>query len=211
MRGYWVDQRPGGALKRAFDFTVAATALVALAPLFFAVAVAIKQDGGPVLFRHARIGHGGRAFSCLKFRTMAVDASNRLRAHLAANPVAAREWRERRKLADDPRVTRVGRFLRKTSLDELPQLVNVLLGQMSLVGPRPVTRGEIGQYGLDRVYYLSARPGVTGLWQVSGRSDLSYGVRVLFDRRYVREWSFVGDLKILAETLPAVMSARGAY
>jgi lipopolysaccharide/colanic/teichoic acid biosynthesis glycosyltransferase len=142
---------------------------------------------------------------------MAVDAEQQLQRCLASDQEAAREWRLTRKLRRDPRITRIGRFLRKTSLDELPQLLNILRGEMSVVGPRPVTRAEIARYGLDRVYYFSARPGLTGLWQVSGRSDVLYTQRVLLDRRYVREWSFLRDLAIIGLTIPALVSAHGAY
>ncbi|MGP1358480.1 sugar transferase [Roseicyclus sp.] len=202
----------GGAVKRAADIVIAGFALAVLSPLFLFTALIVRASGpGPVFFGHERVGLGGRSFRCLKFRTMCVDAEEVLRAHLAADPEAAREWDETRKLRRDPRVTPAGRVLREYSLDELPQLLNVLRGEMSLVGPRPVVARELSRYGSRAVHYLSARPGITGLWQVSGRSDTTYEARVSLDARYVTDWSLAGDLAILARTVPVVLGARGSY
>ena len=202
----------GGLLKRSFDIFGSLVGLVALSPLFLMVALLVKlSDGGSIFYGHKRIGRGGRIFPCLKFRTMVEDGERVLTAYLAANPEANAEWIATRKLKNDPRVTRVGAVLRKLSLDELPQIINILQGDMSLVGPRPVVRDELEIYGSAAVYYLKSRPGLTGLWQVSGRNDVSYGTRVAFDRHYVENWSFVFDLKILIRTVPAVFSSRGSY
>lgn len=201
----------GGALKRGLDVVIAATALVALSPLFLFVTIILRlTDPGPVFFGHKRVGLGGRSFRCLKFRTMCVDADVVLERLLASDPEIAAEWEATRKLRNDPRISRIGRVLREYSLDELPQLINVLRGEMSLVGPRPVVTSELTRYGNAAVHYLSARPGITGLWQVSGRSDTTYRARVSLDARYVTEWSLTGDVVILLRTIPAVLGARGS-
>jgi|ThiBiot_300_plan_2_1041538.scaffolds.fasta_scaffold29596_1 exopolysaccharide production protein ExoY len=201
----------GGKWKRALDLTVAVGALVALAPLLAIIAVAVKLTmGGPVIYRHQRVGFGGKLFDCLKFRTMTSDGDIILQRYIQQNPAAAEEWRTSRKLAKDPRVTRFGCFLRKTSLDELPQFLNIVRGEMSCVGPRPVVVAEMGLYGEYVPAYLSARPGVTGLWQISGRSRLSYQERVKLDAEYVRGWTFGRDVAILMRTLPAVMKVDQA-
>lgn len=199
------------AVKLVFDIMVASILGMLLLPVFAIFALAIASDGGPVLYRHRRIGRDGRPFGCLKFRTMAPNAERMLEAHLAAHPDAAVEWARSFKLKDDPRVTRIGRFLRASSLDELPQLFNVLRGEMSLVGPRPVTAQELDFYGRDVVFYLETRPGMTGLWQVRGRSNTSYADRVLYDVWYVKNWSLWHDLAILANTIPVVMRRIGAF
>jgi Undecaprenyl-phosphate galactose phosphotransferase WbaP len=199
------------ALKFAFDLTAASALGILLSPVFLVFALLIMRDGGPVVYRHRRIGRGGRVFDCLKFRTMAPDAERRLQALLQADPQAAAEWRETRKLKNDPRVTSIGRFLRAASLDELLQLFNVLRGEMSLVGPRPVTAGEMALYGRDVSYYLETRPGMTGLWQVSGRNEISYDERVRLDVWYVKNWTLWHDVAILARTLPVVWRRVGAY
>ena len=202
----------GGRSKRALDVTVSLALLLFTAPLLLVIALAVKaQDGGPVLFRHTRCGRGGRAFSLWKFRTMRVDAAERLAGLLAEDPHAEAEWVRTRKLRRDPRVTRLGRFLRRSSLDELPQLLNILRGDMSIVGPRPVMAEELARYGPAAPLMRAARPGVTGLWQVSGRNDLDFETRVRLDAAYVRGWSFLGDVVILARTVPVVLTARGAY
>lgn len=208
-----VDFSPtGGVLKRSFDILGAVTGLVLLSPLFLMLGVMIKlSDGGPPFYRHRRVGHGGEPFGCLKFRTMAVNADEILAEHLAQNPASWEEWEATRKLQNDPRVTAVGAVMRKLSLDELPQLVNILRGEMSIVGPRPVVDEELERYGSYAAHYLCARPGLTGLWQVSGRSDVSYDLRVAFDRRYVENWSFLGDIRIIVMTVPAVCLSRGSY
>jgi undecaprenyl-phosphate galactose phosphotransferase len=197
-------------LKAATDVTGATAGLLILLPLFAIICVMVKMDGGPALFSHTRIGGRGRPFKCLKFRTMVCHGDAVLQRVLAENPYAAQEWAATQKLRCDPRVTWIGRFLRKTSLDELPQLINVLRLEMSLVGPRPIVRREINRYADDIAYYYDARPGITGLWQVSGRNDTSYARRVELDRWYVKNWTFWQDLAILARTLPAVLSGRGA-
>jgi exopolysaccharide production protein ExoY len=200
-----------GRAKRAFDFAVAALALVFFAPAFLTIALLIKaHDKGPIFYGHRRIGRQGERFTCYKFRTMAVDAEERLAQILLTDREAATEWRETQKLRCDPRVTKIGAFLRRTSLDELPQFWNVLRGDMSIVGPRPVTRAELGRYGRDRRYYLLVKPGITGLWQVSGRSSTSYDTRVRFDRHYLEEWSWLSELWIVLMTIPAVLNTRDA-
>lgn len=200
-----------GAAKRGVDVVLAASALVTLLPLLLAIALTIRARGVPVLFRHRRIGRDGKAFSCLKFRTMVADAEAALAAHLAASPEASAEWEATRKLHDDPRVLgRLGRLLRRTSLDELPQLVNVLRGEMSLVGPRPIVADELRYYaGLSR-WYLSVRPGLTGPWQVGGRSDTSYAERVSLDVHYAMFPSLLRDFGIMARTARVVLAGRGA-
>ena len=198
-------------LKATFDQIAAIMLLVLLAPLLLVLATLIRADGGPAFYRHRRIGAGGRIFDCIKFRSMVVDAEGTLRRLLAADPAAAAEWAETQKLRDDPRITRIGRFLRASSLDELPQLFNVLRGEMSLVGPRPIVRAEVARYGRDIEHYYAAKPGLTGLWQVSGRSDMSYTRRVQLDVWYVRNWSLWHDIAILFKTVPAVFLQRGAH
>ena len=205
------DTSRGPLSKAVFDRLFAACALVALAPVFLAVTVALLvTDGRPVFFGHARIGRDGRSFRCWKFRTMVVDADARLEAYLAANPAMREEWELRRKLTNDPRVNRLGVFLRKTSLDELPQFWNVLRGDMALVGPRPVPEPELAYYGLYLADYTSVRPGLTGAWQVSGRSETTYAERVALDVRYVRNFTFWGDLKIVLRTVHCVVAMVGA-
>jgi exopolysaccharide production protein ExoY len=197
----------GGFAKRALDVVLASIALILLAPLMLMVSVLIRIFlGGPVVFSQERVGFAGTVFTCYKFRTMVVDAKQVLERHLAENPEAAREWQATRKLRDDPRITCLGRVLRKSSIDELPQLYNVLRGDMSLVGPRPVVAEELQYYGRYLRHYLKARPGLTGVWQTGGRSRLSYQQRVACDSFYVRNWSTRLDLAMLAKTLPALLS-----
>jgi exopolysaccharide production protein ExoY len=196
----------GGRTKRVLDIVVASVALVLLAPLLLLVALLIRLTmGSPVIFSHTRIGHGGRPFACLKFRTMVNGADAALGDHLINNSAAREEWRIDHKLRSDPRVTRLGNILRRSSIDELPQLFNVLMGHMSCVGPRPIVAEEIPRYGRAWADYTKACPGMTGLWQVSGRNRLSYRKRVALDRRYVRRWSAMGDVWILLRTIPAVL------
>jgi Undecaprenyl-phosphate galactose phosphotransferase WbaP len=200
------------ALKRAMDILAAGTLLLLCAPVFALVALIIRADGGPVFYAHERVGRGGRRFGCLKFRSMVTDSQARLAALLAADPAARAEWEATRKLKEDPRVTRIGRLLRATSLDELPQLINVLRGEMSLVGPRPVVAAELAEhFGLAAEHYLSVRPGITGLWQISGRSDTSYAQRVALDTQYAVNPSIWADLRILLRTPLVVLLRRGAY
>lgn len=202
----------GGISKRSFDVLVALAALVILSPIFVLIMALVKySDGGSVFYGHSRIGYNGSTFRCLKFRTMAENGDSLLHAYLEQNPAAYDEWRATRKLQDDPRVTIVGTVLRKLSLDELPQLINILKGEMSLVGPRPVVEDELEMYEASAAYYLQTRPGLTGLWQVSGRNDVSYAARVAYDTHYVRNWSLVSDLVIVARTIPAVCLSRGSY
>jgi len=198
--------------KRIFDVLVALTLTVLLAPLLLIIFFGIKSsDSGPAIFRQKRIGRNGEEFRCWKFRTMIVDSDEVLADILATDPIAAAEWAEDQKLKDDPRITSMGCFLRKTSLDELPQLWNILKGDMSLVGPRPIVRSEIKKYGRFYRAYVSVPPGVTGLWQVSGRNDTGYAERVRMDVEYVNSMSLWNDFKILLLTIPAVLSTRGAY
>ncbi len=199
-------------LKRAMDVAIALPALIFLLPVLGLIALAIKlDDGGPVLFAHRRRGKDGRTFRCLKFRTMVKNAEARLAEILAADPVKAQEWARDQKLREDPRVTRLGRFLRKSSLDELPQLWNILRGEMSIVGPRPIVSDEVARYGEDIVFYDRVRPGVLGLWQISGRNDTTYEARVALDVEYAQTRSLPGDLAILVRSVPAVLLSRGAY
>jgi exopolysaccharide production protein ExoY len=200
-----------GRLKRAFDFAVAAATLIFLAPALITIAALVKlSNPGPILYRHTRVGRQGERFECLKFRTMATDSEERLARILLDDPYAAEEWQSNQKLRDDPRVTPIGAFLRKSSLDELPQLWNVLRGDMSIIGPRPITRAELNRYGKERRYYLLVRPGITGLWQVSGRSSTGYDKRIRYDREYLEEWSWLGEFWILLMTIPAVLNTRDA-
>jgi len=200
------DEPVGGTPKRILDIIVASLALVLLAPLLvFVAAMILFTLKRPVLFTQTRVGHGGRTFKCYKFRTMVPDANKVLSSYLSANPDAAREWQTTQKLAHDPRVTFVGHLLRKSSIDELPQLFNVLRGDMSCVGPRPILQDELKRYGAAKDDYLRARPGMTGLWQVSGRNALSYDARVSLDSQYVQTWSLMRDIEILAKTVPAVV------
>jgi len=199
------------AAKRALDILAAGIALLILLPVFVVLWGAVRIDGGPAFFGHRRIGLDKKPFFCLKFRSMRPDAEAALQSLLAADPEAAREWSETRKLTRDPRVTLVGRFLRSTSLDEIPQLVNVLRGDMSLVGPRPVVQEELDRYyGPYAAAYASVRPGITGLWQVSGRSSTSYETRVELDASYVAKLSFANDTRILLRTIPEVLKRTGA-
>ena len=197
---------------RVLDLAIAVAVILLTAPLLVALAMMIKlQDGGPAVFGHTRIGRGGRSFRCYKFRSMVVDSDARLQALLATDPEARREWELDRKLRNDPRITQIGAFLRKSSLDELPQVINVLRGEMSIVGPRPIVAAEAVRYGASLRQYCAVRPGITGLWQVSGRNNLPYHRRVALDRLYARSKCLSVDLKILALTIPAVLSRNGSY
>ena len=203
----------GGAAKRVFDIVFSCLALSASAVFLCLIAASIRLSSpGPVFFRHERIGFDGRPFGCIKFRTMRIDADKALKEHLASDENARSEFIRDRKLKDDPRIIPVlGHLLRKTSLDELPQFVNVLKGEMSVVGPRPVTRSELLRYGSQVAEYQSARPGITGLWQISGRSTVSYPERVAMDARYVKFWTFREDLRIILKTAGVVLRGSGAY
>ena len=201
----------GSVIKRTTDIVGAALMLLALAPVMLILALLVRLDGGPALFSHTRIGAGGKTFGCLKFRSMCLDADKRLKELLERDPEARAEWERDYKLRNDPRITTVGRFLRQTSLDELPQLFNVLAGTMSLVGPRPIVRGELPRYGTAIQEYLRCRPGITGLWQTSGRNDVDYAKRVDLDCRYARTWSLKQDIVILFRTIGVVLKQSGAY
>lgn len=201
-------------VQRGFDILFASVALLLTAPLMLVVLLAVKASSpGPVMFRHQRMGRGGRPFTCLKFRTMVVGAEEILRRMLAEDPERRAEFEADYKLHDDPRVTRVGRWLRRTSLDELPQFWNVLRGDMSVVGPRPVVADELPRYGAWQSLLLSVRPGITGLWQISGRNDIDYAERVALDVRYVRARSLPGDILIVLRTVWSMVMVRsnGAY
>jgi Undecaprenyl-phosphate galactose phosphotransferase WbaP len=199
-------------VKRIADLVLAIGIGVVALPLVTLIALAIRiESPGPAFYRHRRIGRYGAPLDIVKFRTMVCNGDQVLEQHLERDPEARREWRADRKLRADPRVTRVGRLLRKTSLDELPQLWNVLLGEMSVVGPRPIVSAETAEYGNSFGLYLQVRPGLTGLWQVSGRNDTTYAERVALDTYYVRNWSPWLDTYLLARTVLAVLHARGAY
>lgn len=198
--------------KRTLDLLGAVIGGLLISPVLAAIALLIKLDSrGPAFYGHWRIGAGGKHFRCWKFRTMRPNAEQVLEKYFRENPQLRAEWEQNQKLHDDPRVTRVGRFLRKTSLDELPQLWNVLRGEMSLAGPRPIVDVEVPKYGEVYELYKRIRPGITGIWQVSGRSETSYPERVAMDSHYVRNWSFWLDLIILARTIKIVVLGRGAY
>jgi len=185
--------------------------LTLLFPFFVYLYFKITQDGGPLFYGHTRVGRNGVPFQCMKFRTMVVNSAEVLAELLARDPAARAEWEKDFKLKNDPRVNRFGSFLRRSSIDELPQLWNVLRGEMSLVGPRPVVQAELERYQDDVAYYLMSRPGMTGLWQVSGRNDVDYGTRVYFDAWYVKNWSLWTDLVILFKTVGVVLKRAGAY
>lgn len=197
--------------KRVLDIAGTLVLGLVFSPVILVVLVILCCEGGPVLFRHRRIGRDGEIFECLKFRTMVPDADRVLRELLEKSPELKTEWLRNHKLKVDPRITVTGRFLRKTSLDELPQLWNIMRGEMSLVGPRPVVLDELTRYGRYARRYLSVRPGLTGLWQVSGRNDTSYRRRVLLDVYYVMNQSVWLDLRILARTVLVVFGDRSAY
>ncbi|MEO1660036.1 MAG: sugar transferase [Pseudomonadota bacterium] len=197
--------------KRVFDIAAAIFGLIFFGPILIGFAIAIKlSDGGPAIFSQMRRGKGGRMFRCYKLRSMVPNASERLKTLLATDIDARNEWNLTQKLQSDPRITPIGRFIRKTSIDELPQFFNVLKGDMSLVGPRPIIDREVSRYGKYIADYDKVRPGLTGLWQVSGRCDLCYSERVALDAKYAKNRSFWGDLKIGILTIPVVLFKRGA-
>ena len=204
---YW----PARLLKRVFDLVASLGLLIVGWPLFMYLAWRIRQDGGAAVFAHRRVGQGGKLFDCYKFRSMRVDAEEQLRELLATDPALRVEWEKEFKLKADPRISAIGRFLRRTSLDELPQVFNVIKGDMSLVGPRPVVQAELKRYGHDVDYFLMVRPGMTGLWQVSGRNDVGYDTRVYLDTWYVKNWSLWYDIAILFKTIKVVFKRNGAY
>ncbi len=198
--------------KRAFDVVFAFCAILTFLPILLACAIAMKaESAGPLFFRQRRLGTNGQPFQILKFRTMVPNAETVLSAYLALDPKAKAEWEADRKLRNDPRITRAGAIMRKFSLDEVPQFWNVLKGEMSIVGPRPIVQAEIQYYGDDFRTYANVRPGITGLWQVSGRNDVSYPNRVGMDCKYVRSWSLAMDFGIILKTVSTVVRAAGAY
>ena len=200
------------ALKRIFDLLASLLGMIVVIPLGIVLSILIYIDSpGPIIFAHRRIGRSGREFPCYKFRSMVPDAQKVLSDYLAENPAAKEEWNRDFKLKNDPRITRIGAFLRKTSLDELPQLINVIKGEMSLVGPRPIVRAEIEKYGDYIQDFYLVPPGITGMWQVSGRSDTTYEERVQMDSWYVRNWSVWIDMMYLMKTFKIVLSGKGAY
>ncbi|MGE4351885.1 MAG: undecaprenyl-phosphate galactose phosphotransferase WbaP [Bdellovibrionales bacterium] len=207
-----LDQPIPQLMKRAIDVTASGLALLALSPVLLAIAYLVKRDGGPVFFADIRVGRNGKAFPCLKFRSMVVDSDTVFKAYLKEHPDKQKEWDLYHKLRDfDPRVTKVGSFLRRWSLDELPQLINVFRGDMSLVGPRPIMFRERNVYSSDLVHYCRVRPGLTGVWQISGRSDVSFERRIQMDGWYVRNWSLWYDVAILLKTVPVILKKTGAY
>ncbi|MCG5242953.1 sugar transferase [Azospirillum doebereinerae] len=198
-------------VKRGFDVVGAAGLILLFGPLMLVVAWLVAKDGGPAVFGHRRVGADGRSFTCLKFRSMVIDANDALERLLAEDEEARAEWAATRKLRNDPRITGVGRFLRRSSLDELPQLFNVLRGEMSLVGPRPIVDDEVAFYHACFPFYAQCRPGLTGLWQVSGRSDVDYVRRVQLDTAYVVGWNFWSDITIMLRTVRVMVKGSGAY
>jgi undecaprenyl-phosphate galactose phosphotransferase len=198
-------------IKRVVDVTLAGLALVVLSPLLAAIALVVRHDGGKAFFKQLRVGRQGQLFACYKFRSMRVDAEQNLARYLAENPEATEEWNTYQKLKHDVRVTRVGAFLRRTSLDELPQLINVLKGDMSLVGPRPCMQGQESMYAEDFSFYESVRPGITGPWQVSGRNHLTFKERVALEAWYARNWSLWLDIVIILKTIPTVLRKEQAF
>lgn len=213
FRSHWrarAAARVDAVAKRGLDIVGALALLFAIWPLLLLIAALVTMDGGPAMFRHRRIGQGGRSFGCLKFRSMMLGSEECLQEYLRYHPEASEEWVRERKLTFDPRITPIGRLLRATSLDELPQLFNVLAGDMSLVGPRPIISDELALYGPAASLYAAVRPGITGLWQISGRNDVSYVERVALDSRYVRERNVLLDIEILLRTPSAVLRRKGA-
>ena len=202
---------PARLTKRIFDTTMATILLLVLSPLMLAIAAALKMEGGRIIFSHLRVGKKGKNFNCYKFRSMIPNADQELHNLLSNNPDLQAEWSRDHKLKNDPRISKLGAFLRQSSLDELPQLFNVLKSEMSLVGPRPIVSEELEKYGLEKSYYLMVRPGMTGLWQVSGRNNVDYDARVYLDAWYVKNWSLWYDLAILFKTFKVVLAQRGAY
>ena len=198
-------------LKRGFDIVVSAILIVLLSPVLAYIGWKVSRDGGSSIYGHERVGLKGRKFKCLKFRSMIINSQEVLQSLLASDPEAKAEWDTDFKLKNDPRITPIGHFIRRTSLDELPQLWNVLKGEMSLVGPRPVVEAELERYGEDVDYYFMTKPGMTGLWQVSGRNDTDYATRVYLDAWYVKNWSLWYDIAILFKTINVVLKRDGAY
>ena len=197
------------ATKRLFDIAVSFTMLLVLSPVFIIISSLIKLDGGPAMFRQERLGRNGEVFKCLKFRSMIMNAEERLSQMIASDPKVAAEWNAYQKLQKDPRITRIGKIIRKANLDELPQLINILRGDMSLVGPRPMTIPQIEEYGPSIAAYKRMRPGITGIWQTNGRNSTTFAERARMDAWYVRNWSLWRDFIILVRTFREVLFARG--
>ncbi|MCL6331917.1 undecaprenyl-phosphate galactose phosphotransferase WbaP [Pectobacterium carotovorum subsp. carotovorum] len=204
-------KRTSRFIKRTFDIFGAIAIVIILSPILVSLLYLVSKDGGNAIYGHERVGRNGKKFKCLKFRSMVINSQEVLNSLLENSPEARAEWEKDFKLKDDPRITKVGQFIRKTSLDELPQLFNVLKGEMSLVGPRPIIEDELDKYAGDVDYYLMAKPGMTGLWQVSGRNDVDYDTRVYFDSWYVKNWSLWNDIAILFKTVSVVLKRDGAY
>lgn len=199
-------------IKRCWDILLVLVSMPVMLPILGAVsAVILLNSPGPVFYSHRRIRKNGAFFSMWKFRTMCVNSTEVLEEYLARHPAAHAEWSQTHKLRKDPRITPLGSFLRRYSLDELPQLWNVLMGQMSLVGPRPIVAAEVEKYGDRFESYCRVKPGLTGLWQVSGRSELSYDARVALDCEYVKRWSLTKDFMILLKTFASVVNQDGAF
>ncbi|KHT36727.1 undecaprenyl-phosphate galactose phosphotransferase WbaP [Pectobacterium carotovorum] len=204
-------KRTSRFIKRTFDIFGALAIVTILSPILISLLYLVSKDGGSAIYGHERVGRNGKKFKCLKFRSMVINSQEVLNELLENSPEARAEWEKDFKLKNDPRITKVGQFIRKTSLDELPQLFNVLKGEMSLVGPRPIIEDELDKYAGDVDYYLMAKPGMTGLWQVSGRNDVDYDTRVYFDSWYVKNWSLWNDIAILFKTVSVVLKRDGAY
>lgn len=198
-------------LKRTFDIFFSILLLIILSPLFIFLIFKISRDGGNAIYGHTRVGMNGKKFKCYKFRSMVINSQEVLDHILSTDPKAKLEWAKDFKLKNDPRITKLGYFIRKTSIDELPQLWNVLIGDMSFVGPRPVTEKELERYRQYMKYYLAVRPGITGLWQISGRNDITYNERIRLDIRYIISWSLLKDFIILFKTISVVFFRKGAY
>jgi len=199
-------------IKRFMDIVIVCVGGIIILPFLLFIALVIKLNSpGPVLYRHKRLGMNGKHFYAYKFRSMVIDAQERLQELLESDPEIKKEWEQNHKLAKDPRVTGIGRFLRRTSIDEFPQLINILKGEMSLVGPRPIVDEEVEKYGEDFNRVFSVMPGLTGLWQVSGRSDTDYNARVAYDTYYLQSWSVWLDLWVLFQTFGTIAHGRGAY
>lgn len=199
-------------IKYIFDMVLTIIGTICISPILICIAIWIYKDSpGPIIFKHMRVGKDGKIFPCYKFRSMCVDAKEKLEELLQNDPEARAEWERDFKLKHDPRITKSGAFLRRTSLDELPQIFNVLKGEMSLVGPRPIIKDEMERYGNHIDDYLMVKPGIAGIWQCSGRSDTTYQERVQMDSWYVRNWSVWLDIMILWQTIKAVINKKGAY
>lgn len=197
--------------KRILDVSLTLLLLPLILPIILIISLIIKLDSkGKVFFAHVRIGKNGTAFKCYKFRTMVSNAEAVLKDVLK-DEKAKEEWGKDFKLREDPRITRIGKFLRKSSLDELPQIFNVLQGNMSFVGPRPITSAEVAKYGNNFIYYKDVKPGITGLWQISGRNDIDYDKRVILDKQYSQSKSIREDIKIILKTIPVIFTKKGAY